>query len=206
MRKVLTGYKIVLWYRFRQKGDRKSLRCDIFGLLPLKFISISFVKRFIKTLCMKSSEFRDFSDWKHVRTTATCKKKIFFIKNVPENHVLLFSYDRFCHDSLIWYTWCLDSLLPDPSSHTERVLSPVHGDTQRPHNVTHGFTRVQQCSALSWQLGRPHPVTAALHILRQEVWLKLTCCDLKGHRHDWWSLFTISFYPKFYTSAEWCHL
>ena len=28
---------------------------------------------------------------------------------------------------------------------------------------------------------------------------------LKGHRHDWWSLFTFSFYPKFYTSAEWSH-
>ena len=30
--------------------------------------------------------------------------------------------------------------------------------------------------------------------------------ELKGNRHDWWSLFTISFYPKFYTSAEWSHL
>ena len=29
--------------------------------------------------------------------------------------------------------------------------------------------------------------------------------SLKGHRHDWWSLFTFSFCPKFYTSAEWSY-
>ena len=48
-----------------------------FALLPLKFIFTSFVKRFSKKLCIESSLFCDFSDWKHVRMIATCKKKTF---------------------------------------------------------------------------------------------------------------------------------
>ena len=82
MRKVLTGCKIVLWYKFRQIENGKLLRWDFFSLLPLKIILTSFVKCFRKTLCMKSSLFCDFSDWKHVRTIATCKKKTFSSKTV----------------------------------------------------------------------------------------------------------------------------
>ena len=77
MPKVLTGCKIVLWYKFRQNENVKLLRCDFFALLPLKLIFISFVNRFSKTLCIKSSLFCDFSDWKHVRTIATWKKNTF---------------------------------------------------------------------------------------------------------------------------------
>ena len=40
--KFLTRYKILLWYRFRQNEDGKSLTCDFFGLLPLKFILTRF--------------------------------------------------------------------------------------------------------------------------------------------------------------------
>ena len=43
----------------------------------LKLIFTTFVKRFSKTLYIESSLFCDFSDWKHVRTIATCKKKTF---------------------------------------------------------------------------------------------------------------------------------
>ena len=32
-------------------------------------------------------------------------------------------------------------------------------------------------------------------------YLQKVSYTLNGHRHDWWTLFTISFYPKFYTSA-----
>ena len=46
----------------------------------LKFIFTSFVKRFSKTLCIESSLFCDLSDWKHVRTIATCKKKTFLLR------------------------------------------------------------------------------------------------------------------------------
>ena len=48
--------------------------CDVFALLPLKFILTSFVKRVKKKLSSKSSLFCDFSDLKHVRTIATYKK------------------------------------------------------------------------------------------------------------------------------------
>ena len=77
MRKVLTRCTIVLWCRFRQNENWKLLRCDIFALLHLKVMLTSFVKRFSKKLCIKSSLFCDFSDWKHVRTLATCNKKTF---------------------------------------------------------------------------------------------------------------------------------
>ena len=77
MRQVLTRCKIVLWYRFRQNENGKLLKWDFFALLPLKFIFTSYVKCFSKTYCSKSSLFCDFSNWKHVRTTATCKNKIF---------------------------------------------------------------------------------------------------------------------------------
>ena len=62
MRKVLTRCKMVRWYRFRQNENGKLLRCDFFALLPLKCILTSFVKRFSKTLCIKSSLFCDFFD------------------------------------------------------------------------------------------------------------------------------------------------
>ena len=81
MRNVLTTCKIVFWYRFRQNENGKLLMCDFFALLPLTFILTSFVKRFSKTLCIKSSLFCDFSGWKHVRTLATCKKKTFHQEN-----------------------------------------------------------------------------------------------------------------------------
>ena len=77
MRNVLTRFKIVFWYRFRQNENGKLLTCDFFALLPLKFILTSFVKCLSKNLCIKSSLFCDFSGWKHVRTIATCKKKTF---------------------------------------------------------------------------------------------------------------------------------
>ena len=77
MRKVLTRCKIVIWYRFRQNENGKLLRCEFFALLPLKSILTSFVKRFSKTLCIKSCLFCDFSDWKHVSTIESCKKKTF---------------------------------------------------------------------------------------------------------------------------------
>ena len=77
MRKVLTRFKIVLWYGFRQKEIGKFLKCDFYALLPLEFLLTSFVERFSKLLCIKSSLFCDFSVWKHVRTIATCKKKTF---------------------------------------------------------------------------------------------------------------------------------
>ena len=44
------------------------------------------------------------------------------------------------------------------------------------------------------------------HFDQDYVHVHRICIMLKGHRHDWWSLFTISFYPKFHTSAEWSHL
>ena len=81
MWKVLTTYKIVIWYRFRQNENGKLLRCEFSALLPLKFILASFVKRFIKQFCIKSSLFCNFSDWKHVRTIATCQKKTFHQEN-----------------------------------------------------------------------------------------------------------------------------
>ena len=77
MRKVLTRCKLVPWYRIRQKENVKLLRCDFFALLPQKFILTSFVKRFSEKFWIKSSLYCDFSDWKHVRTIATCKKKTF---------------------------------------------------------------------------------------------------------------------------------
>ena len=83
MRKVLTRCKIVLWYRFRQNENGELLKCDLFALLPLTFILTGFVKIFSKKLCIKSSLFCDFSDSKHVRTIATCKKKTFCNKKIP---------------------------------------------------------------------------------------------------------------------------
>ena len=77
MRKVLKRCKIVIWYRFRQNENGKLLRCDFSALFPLKFNLTSFVKRFIKKFCIYSSLFCDFSDWKHVRTIASCQKKTF---------------------------------------------------------------------------------------------------------------------------------
>ena len=86
MWKHLTRYKIVLWYRFRQNENKNLLWCDFFALLPQKIILTSYVKRFSKKFCINSSLFCDFSDWKHVRTTATCKKKTFssrkFLKTI----------------------------------------------------------------------------------------------------------------------------
>ena len=76
---VFTRCKIVLWYRFRQNENWKLLRCEFIALL-------SFVKRFSKNLFIKSCLFCDFSELKHVRTIATCKKKTFlsrkFIKTL----------------------------------------------------------------------------------------------------------------------------
>ena len=80
MRKVLTRCKTVFCYRFWQNENGKLLRCDLFCFAPsLIYLSFktSFVKRFSKTLCIKSSLFCDFSNWTHVRTIATCKKKTF---------------------------------------------------------------------------------------------------------------------------------
>ena len=82
MQKVLIRCKIVLRYRFRQNKNVKLLRCDCFVLLPQKFILTSFVKRFRKKFCIKSSLFCDFPDWKHVRTIATCIKKTFSSRKV----------------------------------------------------------------------------------------------------------------------------
>ena len=79
---VFTRCKIVLWYRFRQNENWKLLRCEFIALLPLKFILTSFVKRFSKIFFIKSCLFCDFSEWKHVRTIATCKKKTFLSRKV----------------------------------------------------------------------------------------------------------------------------
>ena len=79
-----TRCKIVFWFRFRQNENGHLLRCDLFALRPLIFILKSFVKRFSKKLCDKSSLYCDFSDWKHVRTIATCKKKRFSSRKFPE--------------------------------------------------------------------------------------------------------------------------
>ena len=80
MRKVFNSALIVLkvpWYRFRKNENVKLLRCYFFALLPQKFILTGFVKRFSEKVWIKSSLFCDFSNWKHVRTIATCKKKTF---------------------------------------------------------------------------------------------------------------------------------
>ena len=94
MRKVLTRCKIVIWYRFRQNKKGKLLRSEFSALLPLQFILASFVKHFIKNLCIKSSLFCVFSDWKHVRTTATCSKKTFSPRK--------FLKTMFCYFWKIW--------------------------------------------------------------------------------------------------------
>ena len=57
-----------------QNENGKLLMCDSFALLPLQFILTSFVKGVSKKLCIKSSLFCDFSDWKNIRTIATYKK------------------------------------------------------------------------------------------------------------------------------------
>ena len=62
-------------------------------------------------------------------------------------------------------TWCFDRLVANPSSHAQRVLPSIDGDTELRHDVAHGPTRVQQGGPLARQLGWPHPVTAALHVL-----------------------------------------
>ena len=62
-------------------------------------------------------------------------------------------------------TWCFDRLVANSCSHAQRVLASVDCDTELRHDVAHGLTRVQQGGPLARQLGRPHPVTAALHVL-----------------------------------------
>ena len=94
MRKVLTRCEIVLRCRFRQNEVLKLLKCDFFALLPQKCIFTSFVKRLSKKFCIKSSLFCDFSDWKHVRTISTCKKKSFLSRK--------FLKTMFCY---LWKIW-----------------------------------------------------------------------------------------------------
>ena len=96
---LMTRCKIVPWYRFMQNENVKFLKCDLFALLLQKFILTSFVKRFSEKFWIKSSLFCDFSDWKHVRTIATCKKKIFSSRKFRET--------MFC------YFWKIRSQLND---------------------------------------------------------------------------------------------
>lgn len=63
-------------------------------------------------------------------------------------------------------TWSLDRLRPHSGSHAQGVFAPVHGDAQTTHDLTHGGAGVPQTRPLPRQLGRPHPVPTALHILK----------------------------------------
>lgn len=66
-------------------------------------------------------------------------------------------------------TWSFDSLFPDSSSHTQRVLAPIDGHSQLTHDLTHGFAGLPQTGSLTGQLGSPHPVTTTLHILKHRT-------------------------------------
>ena len=50
--------------------------------------------------------------------------------------------------------------------HGEAVLASVHGDTQLEHDIVHGLGSIVECSALTGQFGRPHPVAGTLYILQ----------------------------------------
>ncbi len=51
--------------------------------------------------------------------------------------------------------------------HRDAVLAAVHGDPQLEHQVAHRHRRVVQRRALARQLGRPHPVARAAHVLQR---------------------------------------
>jgi len=48
--------------------------------------------------------------------------------------------------------------------HRDAVLAAVHGDAEGHHDVVHRDGGVEECRPLARQLGRPHPVPAALHV------------------------------------------
>ena len=102
IRKVLTRCKIVPWYRYRRNENVKLLRCDFFVLLPQKFILTSFVKRFSENFWIKSRLFCDFSDWKHVRALATCKKKTFSSRNSVKT--CFATFEKSGHSRMIFIT------------------------------------------------------------------------------------------------------
>ena len=70
---------------------RTGNHCGVtFWFAAFKIDLNTFCKAFHKkNVCIKSNEWYDLSDSKHVRSTATCKKRKLFIKNVRENHALL---------------------------------------------------------------------------------------------------------------------
>ena len=86
MRKVLTRYKIVLWYRFRRKWEWRINEVRLFCFAPSWIYGNKFCKAFKQKALHQTNLFCDFSDLKHVRTIATCKMKTFlsrkFLKTI----------------------------------------------------------------------------------------------------------------------------
>ena len=64
-------------------------------------------------------------------------------------------------------TWSFDGVVSYTGCHTERVFATVYRYTKRVHRVTHGLTSIYHCGTFPWELGRPHPITTAFHILQK---------------------------------------
>jgi hypothetical protein len=58
-----------------------------------------------------------------------------------------------------------NGLSANPGSHAEGVLATIHCHTQGSHHFHHSITGISQSCTLAWELGCPHPVPTALHIL-----------------------------------------
>ena len=79
----------VFVYRYMHNGRQKFLWFDISSFSLQKWILITLLKLFCEKLRVKARQFYDFSDWKHVKMTATWIKQSFFSTKFPEKLNLL---------------------------------------------------------------------------------------------------------------------
>lgn len=93
-------------------------------------------------------------------------------------------------------TWSQHSLRANPGCHAEGVLAAVHCHPQGRHHCHHGLAGIGQSRPLPWELGCPHPVRTAFHILGSGKDVGLEKRDgesgLEGHSMkgsgvtEWW--------------------